>query len=92
MAYGCACVSFDCIAGPNEIITDNIDGYLVKNGDIHALSARINLLINNAEERRRIGKEAMKISDRLNIESIMGQWDKVIEKILKAQNTMNLKN
>lgn len=92
MAYGCACVSFDCIAGPNEIITDKIDGYLVKNGDIDALSAKINLLINNAEERRRIGKEAMKISARLNIESIMGQWDKIIEQILRAQNTMNLKN
>jgi len=92
MAYGCACVSFDCIAGPKEIITDKIDGYLVKNGDIHALSARMNFLINNAEERRRIGKEAMKISDRLNIDSIMGQWDKIIEKILRAQNTMNLKN
>jgi GalNAc-alpha-(1->4)-GalNAc-alpha-(1->3)-diNAcBac-PP-undecaprenol alpha-1,4-N-acetyl-D-galactosaminyltransferase len=92
MAYGCACVSFDCIAGPNEIITDKINGYLVKNGDIDALSTRINLLINDAEERRRIGKEAMKISDLLNIDSIMGQWDKIIEKILRAQNTMNIKN
>ena len=92
MAYGCACVSFDCIAGPNEIITDKVDGYLVKNGDIDALSTRINFLINDAEERRRIGKEAMKISDRLNIDSIMGQWDRIIEKILRARNTMNLKN
>jgi glycosyltransferase involved in cell wall biosynthesis len=89
MAYGCACVSFDCIAGPNEIITDKIDGYLVKNGDIDALSMRINLLINNAEDRRRIGKEAMKISDRLNIDSIMGQWDNIIEKILMTPNTIN---
>ena len=92
MAYGCACVSFDCIAGPNEIITDKVDGYLVKNGDLDALSTRINLLINDAEERRRIGKEAMKISDRLNIDLIMGQWDNIIEKILRARNTMNLKN
>ena len=92
MAYGCACVSFDCIAGPNEIISDKIDGYLVKNGDIHALSARINLLINNAEERRRIGKAAMKIRDRLNIDSIMAQWDNILEKILSRPNTMNLKN
>jgi len=92
MAYGCACVSFDCIAGPNEIITDKIDGYLVRNGDLHALSTRINLLINDAEERRRIGKEAMKISDRLNIDSIMGQWDKIIQMILRAPNTVNLKN
>ena len=83
MAYGCACVSFDCIAGPNEIITDKVDGYLIKNGDINALSAKMDFLINNAEERRRIGKEAMKISDRLNIDSIMSKWDKIIEKILR---------
>jgi GalNAc-alpha-(1->4)-GalNAc-alpha-(1->3)-diNAcBac-PP-undecaprenol alpha-1,4-N-acetyl-D-galactosaminyltransferase len=82
MAYGCACISFDCIAGPNEIITDKVDGYLVKNGDIEALSEKMDFLINNSEERRRIGKEAMKMSDRLNIDSIMSQWDKIIEKIL----------
>ena len=83
MAYGCACVSFDCIAGPNEIITDKVDGYLIKNGDVNALSAKMDFLINNPEERRRIGKEAMKISDRLNIDSIMSKWDKIIEKILR---------
>jgi GalNAc-alpha-(1->4)-GalNAc-alpha-(1->3)-diNAcBac-PP-undecaprenol alpha-1,4-N-acetyl-D-galactosaminyltransferase len=82
MAYGCACISFDCIAGPNEIITDKVDGYLVKNGDVDALSEKMDFLINNSEERRRIGKEAMKISDRLNIDSIMSKWDKIIEKIL----------
>jgi len=82
MAYGCACVSFDCITGPNEIITDKVDGYLVKDGDINALTAKMDFLINNPEERRRIGKEAMKISDRFNIDSIMSKWDKIIEKIL----------
>ena len=82
MAYGCACVSFNCIAGPNEIITDKVDGYLVKNGDINALTKKMDFLINNPEERRRIGKEAMKISERLNIDSIMSKWDKIIEKIL----------
>jgi GalNAc-alpha-(1->4)-GalNAc-alpha-(1->3)-diNAcBac-PP-undecaprenol alpha-1,4-N-acetyl-D-galactosaminyltransferase len=89
MAYGCACVSFDCLAGPNEIITDKVDGYLVKNGDINALSARMNFLINNPEERRKIGKEAMKISDRLNIDSIMSKWDKIIEKVLTGQKIKN---
>jgi len=83
MAYGCACVSFDCIAGPNEIINDKVDGYLIRNGDVDALSAKMDLLINDSEERRRIGQEAMKISDRLNIDSIMHKWDKIIEKILR---------
>jgi GalNAc-alpha-(1->4)-GalNAc-alpha-(1->3)-diNAcBac-PP-undecaprenol alpha-1,4-N-acetyl-D-galactosaminyltransferase len=92
MAYGCACISFDCVAGPKEIITDKKNGYLVKNGDIHALSERLNFLIDNAEEMRRIGKEAMKISNRLNIESIMGQWDNIIEEILRTQYTASFEN
>ncbi len=86
MAYGCACVSFDCIAGPNEIITDKVDGYLVKNGDINALAEKMDFLINNPEDRRRIGKEAMKIRDRLNIDSIMSKWDKIIKNILIAND------
>ena len=86
MAYGCACVCFDCVAGPNEIIIDKVDGYLIKNGDIKALSAKIDFLINHPQERRRIGQESMKIRDRLNINSIMSKWDKTIEKILSVPN------
>ena len=86
MAYGCACVSFDCNAGPNEIITDKVDGYLIKNDDIDALSAKINFLIKHPQERQRIGEEAMKIRDRLNINSIMRKWDKTIETILSGPN------
>jgi len=86
MAYGCACVSFDCIAGPNEIITDKVDGYLVKNGDINALAEKLDFLMNNPEERRRISKESMKIGDRLNIDSIMIKWDNIIENILRVKN------
>ena len=82
MAHGCACVSFDCVAGPNEIITDKLDGYLVKNGDIIALSAKIEFLIHNPEERRRIGKEALKISDRLDIDMIMNKWEAIINNVL----------
>jgi hypothetical protein len=52
----------------------------------------MDFLINNSEERRRIGKEAMKISDRLNIDSIMSKWDKTIEKILNAQSIINPNN
>ena len=87
MAHGCACVSFNCIAGPNEIITDKLDGYLVRNGDINALSAKMDFLIHNSEQRRRLGKEAMKISDRLNIDTIMNKWEKIIDNILIANDS-----
>jgi GalNAc-alpha-(1->4)-GalNAc-alpha-(1->3)-diNAcBac-PP-undecaprenol alpha-1,4-N-acetyl-D-galactosaminyltransferase len=82
MAFGCACVSFDCTAGPSEIISDKVNGYLVKNGDIDALAAKLRFLINHPAERYRIGNEAIKIRERLDIDSIMSEWDQVIKRIL----------
>ncbi len=31
MSAGCACISFDCIAGPSDLIKDEINGYLIDN-------------------------------------------------------------
>jgi glycosyltransferase involved in cell wall biosynthesis len=41
MACGAACVSTDCPTGPNELIKDGENGYLVKVGDENGLSERI---------------------------------------------------
>lgn len=70
MAAGLACISFDFIAGPREIITNGHDGLLVEDGNIEALAKAIDYLIENPKERERLGQNALEIRDRLRLDKI----------------------
>tara|TARA_R110000868_G_scaffold317430_4_gene578274 strand:- start:4619 stop:5722 length:1104 start_codon:yes stop_codon:yes gene_type:complete len=75
MAYGVPCVSFDCPYGPSDIISDDLDGILVANGDIQALSMALNQLIENPKQRMEMGNLARENVKRFSIEKIAIQWD-----------------
>lgn len=50
MACGCACISFDCIAGPNEIIINNYNGYLIENNyNIEEYKTKLEYLMHNID-------------------------------------------
>ncbi len=83
MAYGVPCVSFDCPYGPSDIITDNVDGFLVPNGDTKALGEKLNALIENDTLRRDMGNKAKKNSARYLPDKIIKQWDGLFKQLLK---------
>jgi len=60
MANGLAPVSFNCIAGPSEIITDGYNGYLVDVGDIEQFVNCLNCLI---EDKNILGKISLQALD-----------------------------
>jgi glycosyltransferase involved in cell wall biosynthesis len=70
MAAGMACIAFDFVAGPREIISDGINGIIVEDGNINALAAKIDDLIGNEVERARLGKNAAEVSEKLGLEKI----------------------
>lgn len=45
MAAGCACISYDCLAGPADLIVDDETGYLVKNFDNQNFFKKVRLLM-----------------------------------------------
>src|SRR5690606_30500414 len=66
MAHGCACISFDCVAGPSELIDDGVNGFLIPEGD-HALYVqRLKQLMVVEELRIRFGKNAMEKMKQFN--------------------------
>lgn len=71
MATGCACVAFDFIAGPRDMIEDGISGIIVENGHVRALAEEIDDLIEKPELRKTLGEAAMSIKNKLNEEVIM---------------------
>jgi GalNAc-alpha-(1->4)-GalNAc-alpha-(1->3)-diNAcBac-PP-undecaprenol alpha-1,4-N-acetyl-D-galactosaminyltransferase len=73
MAAGLPSVSFNSFP-VEEIIQNNVDGFIVQDGDLLAFADIIDKLIEDVELREQIGLNAMKITDRLNIEKIGNQF------------------
>ena len=78
MAAGMPCISFDFIAGPRDIITPGVDGYLVADGNTKELAEKILFLIENPAVREKIGKAAMKIRERLELDQISAEHYKFL--------------
>lgn len=58
MASGVPCVSFNCPSGPKDIISDNINGYLIEEGDEQSYVDRLDELMNNYALRKKFGENA----------------------------------
>ena len=78
MAAGLPVVSFDCEFGPREMITNDVDGLLVPNGDVAALSAALARMVTDGALRQRLGEQASVSAKRFSHESVMAQWDEVV--------------
>ena len=70
MAHGLACVSFDCVAGPSDIIKNRKNGILIEDGHTELFARELDLLIENEDTRRELGEEAKKIQDTLRSDRI----------------------
>jgi len=69
MAAGLPCICFDSIPY-DEILTDGLDGIVIKNDGIIELTTELVRLINDKALRDELGSQALKIRSRLNIENI----------------------
>ncbi|GAB4034284.1 MAG: glycosyltransferase family 4 protein [Elusimicrobiota bacterium] len=71
MSFGCVPIAFDCISGPNEIIENGIDGFLVKPYDSTAFSQKLSLLISDASLLKKMSEKAFFSSKRFSPEKMM---------------------
>ena len=60
--------------GPDEIISDGEDGFLVPVGDIRALAEKLQTLIMDQELRMKFSETAYLNSGRYRIDKISNQW------------------
>lgn len=74
MSCGLPVVSFDCPYGPADIITDGVDGYLVRNRNIEDFADKVCQLIGNEELRCEMGQVAIHSSQRYQADRIMPAW------------------
>ncbi|MBP3789906.1 MAG: glycosyltransferase family 4 protein [Prevotella sp.] len=85
MGCGIPCVSFNCPSGPRYIITDQEDGYLVRDGDIDGFAEKVCLLMEDEALRRRLGSQAKLSMARYGADVIMAQWRELFERLTKGK-------
>lgn len=84
MAMGIPVVSTDCpCGGPEYLINDGENGYLVPVGDDKAMADKISFYLNDMENAEKMGKKAKEIAKATRPEVIAEQWLSYIEKVIK---------
>ena len=75
-AMSCAtpCVAFRCKYGPEDAITDGVDGLLVADGDISQLAEKMAWMMTHDDERQKMGLQAREAARRYTKDAIMSRW------------------
>ncbi len=82
MANGMACVSFDIVTGPSEIIVDGIDGLIVEDQDVDELALGLSKLIECSDLRYRFGLNAIDHITRFEKSKIVDKWESMFQCVI----------
>lgn len=78
MAASLPVVSFDCMAGPSDMINDGVNGFLIEMNNYLRLEDRLRLLMCNPGLINEIGIEARRSINRFSVEKMGGSYLKFI--------------
>ena len=74
MSCGIPVIAFDCKCGPKDIIDHEVNGLLVKNGDIEGLAAAMMRLMADESYRKELSANTRKVTITYSEESVMKKW------------------
>lgn len=77
-ALGIPMVSFNIITGPNEIIVDGDNGFLIEPYDCEKMAESINELIENEDMRLAQSQNTKKYNSKFSCETIFNEWRKIL--------------
>lgn len=78
MACAVPCIATNC-EGPKDIISDNVNGFIINKGDSDAITYKITELLTNHDLLINMSKEAYNSSLKYELSSIMKQWNDLID-------------
>ena len=84
MACGCAVVSTSC-GGPEDIIKNGENGFLVEVGDVKQIVNRVEELLDDGELRQRFVKNSQETLKKFSWESSIDQLEKALSNIAGSQ-------
>ena len=81
MHSGLPTIAYTCKCGPNEIITDGVDGYLIEMGDKANYVEKLSRLMTDENLRIEMSKQGRVNTNRYKLNQIMQQWINLFENL-----------
>lgn len=78
---GLPMVSYACKCGPKDIITDGKNGFLIGEGNKEDFAEKLVLLMDNEEERIRLGQNSIINAKNFSEQRVMQEWIKLFENL-----------
>ena len=78
MACGVPVITTDCAASIREIVRDGVDGIVIPNEDVKALTDAVSELMSKPEQYQQMSYRASEIIKKLDLPIIMKKWDKLL--------------
>ncbi|MFO7902408.1 MAG: glycosyltransferase [Pirellulaceae bacterium] len=78
LAHGCACIAFDCVAGPSDLILHDRNGMLVPVDDQEAYSSALEALMSSESMQKRYSESARREIKRFSKDRVFQQYSQVI--------------
>ena len=86
MSCGLPVVAYNCKYGPADIISDGVDGFLIKQDDINAFVEKLSMLISSLEMRKRMGNIGIHSVRRFEASKIMPLWQDLFQQLNHKNN------
>ena len=81
MASGLPSISFDCKCGPSDLITDRENGFLIPFGNKKKFEEKVSYLMDNKEERLRMGQNGVSEMTKYQLDLIMQKWENLFHQL-----------
>ncbi len=80
MSVGVPCIAYETASGIGDIITDGVDGYIIKNRNKNKMIEKLTHLMNNKDIRIKMGIKAKEKALQFSREEVTKKWLDFIEK------------
>jgi glycosyltransferase involved in cell wall biosynthesis len=77
LSRGCPVISYDVKYGPSDIITNGVNGYLVRPGDTHELATRVVEVLGDEPLRRQLSERAAQPNAEFSQEAFVARWSEL---------------
>ncbi len=78
MSHGIPCLAYTSARGAVELISNNVNGYLIKNRDSDKMAHKIIELLNDKEKREALGLKAYNKASAYTLDNVKKEWVKLL--------------